>query len=174
MRRCGSSLAAPEPRQAATLGAAGHKAAQCREQLGLVQQKRVMPLVGLDLDEADIGGDRVEGMDQGPAFGGRKQPIAGERDDAEAWLGAGERSRQRSAMLGGEVEIIHRPRDVEVGVGVEPVDKRAALMAQIAFDLEIGVETVGDRVAVLQVAAEFAVQRGLRQIGDVRRHACDR
>ena len=64
-------------------------------------------------------------------------------------------------MLGGEVEIIHRPRDVEIGIGVEAVDEGAALVAQIALDLEIGVEAVGDRVAVLQVAAEFAVQRRL-------------
>ena len=60
-------------------------------------------------------------------------------------------------MLGGEIEIIHRPRDVEIGVGVEPVDKGAALMAQIALDLEIGVKPIGDGVAVLQVAAKFAV-----------------
>ena len=43
-------------------------------------------------------------------------------------------------------------------------------MAQIALDLKVGVETVSDGVAVLQVAAEFAVQRRFRQIGDVRCH----
>ena len=74
-------------------------------------------------------------------------------------------------MLGREIEIIHRACDVEIGIGVEPVDKSAALMAQIAFDLEIGVKPIGDGAAVLQIAAEFAVQRRLRQIGDVRRHA---
>ena len=44
-------------------------------------------------------------------------------------------------------------------------------MPQIALDLEIGVEPIGRPLAVLQVAAEFAVQRGFRQIGDVRCHA---
>jgi hypothetical protein len=46
----------------------------------------------------------------------------------------------RPAVLGGEVEIIHRAGDVEIGVGVEPVDEGAALVAQIALDLEVGVE----------------------------------
>src|SRR6267378_805047 len=153
-----SAMSAPEAGQAAMLGAAGQEAAQGREQLRLVQQKSVVTLVGLDLDKADIGGHRIQRMHQGAALRSRKQPIAGEGDDAEAWLRAREGGRQRPFMLGGEVEIIHRPRDVEIGVGVEPVDEGAALMAQIALDLEIGVETVGNRVAVLQVAAEFAVQ----------------
>ena len=74
-------------------------------------------------------------------------------------------------MLGGQVEIVHRPGDVEVGVGIEAVDEGGALVAQIALDLEVGVEAVGDAGAVLQVAAELAVQRRLRQIGDVRGHA---
>ena len=48
-----------------------------------------------------------------------------------------------------------------------------ALVAQIALDLEIGVEREGRVVAVLKLAAELAVQRGVRQIGDVRAHARD-
>ena len=56
----------PSPRsgQPAVLGAAGQKAAQGLEQLGLVQQEGVVALVGLDLDKADIGGDGVQRMDQ--------------------------------------------------------------------------------------------------------------
>src|SRR5262249_25954399 len=42
-----------------------------------------------------------------------------------------------------------------------------------AFNLEIGVETVSDRVPILQIAAELAVQGWLRQIRNVRRHARD-
>ena len=41
-------------------------------------------------------------------------------------------------------------------------------MAQIALHLEIRVEAEGQRLAVLQVAAELAVQRRFREIGDVR------
>ena len=43
-------------------------------------------------------------------------------------------------MLLGEIEIVHRAGDVEIGVGVEPVDEADPLVAQIALDLEIGVE----------------------------------
>ena len=44
-------------------------------------------------------------------------------------------------------------------------------MAQIGLDLEIGVEAEGERFAVLQRAAEFAVQRLVGQIGDMGGHA---
>ena len=60
-------------------------------------------------------------------------------------LRAGESIGQPSAMVGGEVEIVHRPRHVEVGVGVEAVDEGHALVAQIALDLEVGVEAEGER-----------------------------
>ena len=47
-------------------------------------------------------------------------------------------------------------------------------MAQVGFDLEIRVEPEGRLFAILKVAAELAMQRRLRQIGDVGRHAGDR
>src|SRR3982074_1904920 len=90
-----SAMSAPEAGQAAMLGAAGQEAAQGCEQLRLVQQKSVVTLVGLDLDKADIGGDRVQRMHQGAALRGREQPIAGEGDDAEARLRAREGGRRR-------------------------------------------------------------------------------
>ena len=81
------------PERAAGRGArrSRQKAAQGREQLRLVQQERVVALVGLDLDKADIGGDRVQRVHDGAALRGREQPVAGERDDAEARLRAAER-----------------------------------------------------------------------------------
>src|SRR5881275_1998214 len=88
-----SAMSAPETGQAAMLGAAGQKAAQGREQLRFVQQKRVVTLV--DLDKADIGRDRVQRMHQGSAFRCWEQPIAGEGDDAEPRLRAGKGGRQR-------------------------------------------------------------------------------
>ena len=60
-------------------------------------------------------------------------------------------------MLRRQVEIIAGARDVEVGIGVEALDKRNALMAQIILHLKIGVEAIGHSLAILQVAAEFAV-----------------
>ena len=144
------------------------------EQLRLVQQKGVVALVGLDLDEADIGRHRVQRVHDLAALARRIEPVAGEGDDAEARLHVLEGVGQRAAMVGGEVEIVHGAGDVEIGVGVEAVDEGRALMAQIALHLEIGVEAEGQRVAVLQLAAEFLVQRLGRQIGDVRGHARDR
>ena len=74
----------------------------------------------------------------------------------------------------GDVEIVHRARQIEIGVGVEALDEGRALVAQIALDLEIGVEREGRQLAVLHAAAELAMQRGVREIGDVRGHARDR
>jgi hypothetical protein len=66
---------------------------------------------------------------------------------------------QNAAMIGGEVEIIHRARHVEIGIGVEALDEGHALVAQIALDLEVGVEAEGRRFAILELAAELPVQR---------------
>src|SRR6266446_3902389 len=88
-------------------------------------------LVGCDLDEADIRGRRVEGMDDGAVLGRRVEPIAGEGNDAKARLGVAEGIGKDTAMFGGEVEVIASARDVEVGIGVEAVDKGNALVAQI-------------------------------------------
>ena len=147
------------------------EAADRGEQFRLVEQEGVMAAVGLDLDEGDRGAGGVQRMHDRAALLGREQPVAGEGDHAEARLGAGEGLGQPAAMVGGEVEIVHRPGHVEIGIGVEAVDEGHALVAQIALDLEIGVEAEGQRLAVLQIAAELAVQRRLRQIGDVGGHA---
>jgi hypothetical protein len=54
-------------------------------------------------------------------------------------------------MRAREVEIVHRARDVEVAVGVEAVDEGRALVAEVALDLEVGVEAEAQRIAILQV-----------------------
>ena len=79
-----------------------------------------------------------------------------------------------AVIIGGEIEIVHRAGQVEIGIGVEALDESDALVAQIALDLKIGVEREGRVVAILKLAAELAVQRRVRQIGDVRAHARDR
>ena len=109
-------------------------------------------------------------MHQRPRFRGRKQPVRRERHHAEPGLDAAKRLRQHAVMIGGDVEIIHRPRQIEIAVGVEPLDKGRALVAQIAFDLEIGVERKRRQLAILHPPPELAVQRGVRQIGDMRGH----
>ena len=55
-------------------GAAVEKALEHREEFRLVEQEGVMPLVRFDLDEADIGGDRIERVDDHAAL------IAGRQD----------------------------------------------------------------------------------------------
>ena len=106
--------------------------------------------------------------------GGRKQPVAGERDHAEPRRRAAEGVGGDAVIVGGEIEIIHRPGEIEIGIGVEPLDEGDALVAQIELHLKIGVEREGRVVAILKTAAEFAVQRGIGQISDVRAHARDR
>ena len=68
--------------------------------------------------------------------GGREQPVGGERHQQEPRLRAAEGSRKIAAAVRGQVEVVHRPRDRQVGVRVEPVDEGAALVAQVALHLE--------------------------------------
>ena len=112
-------------------------------------------------------------MHQRARFRGRKQPVAGERHHAEPGLDAAKRLRQHAVMIGGDVEIVHRPRQIEIAVGVEALDKGRALIAQIALDLEIRVERKRRQLAVLHPPPELAMQRGVRQIGDMRGHPRD-
>src|SRR5882724_8349221 len=91
--------------QAAMLGAAIEEAVQGGGEFRLVEQEGVMALVALDLDEADIGGDRVERVHDGAALGRGEQPVGGERGQAEAHLGVAKGVGQHAAMLGREVEI---------------------------------------------------------------------
>src|SRR4029077_19793636 len=95
-------------------------------------------------------------------------------DQAEARARALKGVGEHAAMIRGKIEIIHGTGNVEIGVGVEPVYEAQALIAEIALHLEVGVEAEGDLVAVLQVPAELSVQRVVREISDMRRHAGDR
>ncbi len=112
-------------------------------------------------------------MHERARFRGREQPVAGERHDAEPRLDAAEGLRQHAVMVGGDVEIVHRARQIEIAVGIEALDKGRALIAQIALDLEIGVERERRQLAVLHAPAELAMQRGVGEIGDVAGHARD-
>ena len=116
------------------------EAAHGREQLRLLQQEGVVALVGLDLDEADVGRHGVQRLHDLAALARRIEPVAGEGDHAEARLGALEGVGQHVAVLGGEVEVVDGAGDVEIAVGVEAVDEGGALVAQVALDLEVGVE----------------------------------
>ena len=129
-----------------------------------------MPEWRRQLDEARRRTRRVQRLYDAARFARGIQPVGVERHQAESRLRAPEGVGEQAAMLFGQIEIVHRAGDVEVGVGVEPVDEADPLMAQIAFDLEIGIEAEALGVARLQPSPEFLGQPGFRQIGDVRRH----
>src|ERR1700731_5115481 len=126
-----------------------------------------MAAIRLDIDKGNRGAARVQGMHDRARGLRRIKPIGIEGHDAEPGFGTLEGERQRAAVIGGEIEIITSPRHIEVRIGIETVDKAWALLAQIILDLEIGIEREGWRAAVLQLAAKFALQDSVRQIGDV-------
>ena len=155
-------------------GGALEEAAHDGEQLRLFEQEGVVTLVGDDFGERDPRAAGVERMHDGARFRRRKQPVAGEGDHAEARRAPLERIGEHAVVVAGEIEIVHRAREIEIGIGVEALDERDALVAQIALHLEIGVEGERRVVAILEAAPELAVQGRVRKIGDVRAHARDR
>ena len=108
------------PRRDLTMAEAAHDA----EQFGLVEQERVMAFIGHDLGERHARTRGVERMHDGARLRRREQPVRRERHHAEPGLDAAKGLRQHAAVIGGDVEIIHRPCQVEIAVGVEALDKR--------------------------------------------------
>src|SRR5690349_1172907 len=98
--------------EAAMFRAAREETAEHAIELRHVEQEGVMARVALDLDEADIGRNRVQRIDDHAALARREQPVAGEGNGAEAHRRAAKRIREDAAMLSREIEIIHRARDV--------------------------------------------------------------
>src|SRR5450759_4082565 len=159
-----SALRRKATRQAPCLAGAVEEAAHDAEQFRLLEQEGVVALVGDDLGERYARAAGVERVHDGARLRGRKQPVAGERNHAEPRLRALEGGRQHAVIGGGEIEIVHRAREIEIRIGVEALHERDALVAQIGFDLEIRVERKGRILAILKLAAEFPVQRGVGQI----------
>ena len=59
------------------------------------------------------------------------------------------------AMIFCQIKIIHRPRDIEIGIGIKSAREAQPLMPQIAFNLKIRVKAKGLGLAVLQATAKF-------------------
>ena len=57
------------------LRAAGEEAGDDAVKVWLIEQEGIMPLVGGDFDEADIGGGAIEGAGNDSTFGGGEQPV---------------------------------------------------------------------------------------------------
>ena len=130
-----------------------------------------MTLIAFNFDKADIGTGRIKRAHQRDALRSREQPIAGKRHDAKARIAIFERGRQIAAIFRRNIEIIHGAGNIEIAIGIKAFDKAHALMAQIALNLKIRIKAVSDFFAVLQIAPEFSLQCGFRQISDMRRHA---
>ena len=76
-----------------------------------------------------------------------------------------------AAVLPRQIEVRQRARRVEIGVRVEALDERVGLVAQVAFDLELGLrQRVADVVGVLQAPAELAADRDRGEVRDVADH----
>jgi hypothetical protein len=161
-------LSEPSPR---ALPAPSEKAAHDGEQFRLVEQECVVTLVRDDFGERHPCARRIERLDDGARLGSRKQPVAGERDDAEPRGRAMEGLGQNTIVIGCQIEIIHCPRQIEIGVRIEALDERNSLMPQIGLDLEIRIERKSRIRAILELAAELSMQRCVGQVGNVRAHA---
>src|SRR5690554_2273844 len=118
-----------------------------------------MALVCFHLNEADIRRRRDQRVDNLLVLRRREQPVTAEGDDAEARFRALKRGGEITAVITEKVEIIHRPRDIEIGISIEAIDEIDPLVAKITLHLEFRIEAIGEAVTILQVAAEFAVQR---------------
>ena len=132
---------------------------------------------------AEVGGEfgvaggftgAEKGGGDGAVLGGGEEPVAGEADDEGRSCDGGEGGLEGGGA-GGEVEGVESAGDIEVAVGVEAVDEAAALVAQVALDLETHVEGVeaGGGVFGDLAAAKFTVHAGVAEVGDVGHHAGD-
>ena len=149
------------------------------------QPKRTIYLAyGHDEEASGLAGAQ-EGLGDLAVLLGREEPVAGEADDQGFGEHGGEGVFERAVRVI-EIELVERARDVEVRVGVETINERLALVAQVALDFELEVEVGGGGLlrelgaelrALLarldRAPAEFAIHRGVGEVGDVRHHAGD-
>ena len=154
-------------------GAAEEAAHQRVEVLGFEQERIVAEVDGeLGVAGAFAGAQEREHESRGFAPGGKSQSLVKATHSVSASTGA--KACSSEPCGGGQVEVVERARDVEVGVGVEAVDEALALVAQVALDLELHVEGVRGVVGRARPApAELLVHALVGQVGDVRHHARD-
>mmetsp|Transcript_6973 Transcript_6973/g.29526 ORF Transcript_6973/g.29526 Transcript_6973/m.29526 type:complete len:380 (-) Transcript_6973:1175-2314(-) len=111
-----------------------------------------------------------QGLDDLARARRREAPVGREAGDEELGRGRREGARQVAAMLGGRVEVVECAGDQQIGVGVEVVAELVALVAQIAFDLELDLLRGVAELAGLELAAELLGHHIVAQIGDVADH----
>ena len=98
-------------------------------------------------------------------------PIGAEAHQQELAARHRKGGAQVAAMCQRRVEVVERAGDQQVGVGVEIVAELVALVAQVAFDLELGLQRAVAESPVAQAAAELLRHRVVAHVGDVADHA---
>ena len=121
-------------RDAVEVGAHHAHVARVFEQEGVVAMRRV------DLGVAHVAPVVEQGLDDLAAARRREAPVGGEAHQQELarWPRASA-LREVAAVAARRVEVVERPRDQQVGVGVEVLAELVALVAQVALDLELDV-----------------------------------
>src|ERR1700730_2419871 len=105
------------------------KAAHNVEQFRLLEEERVVALVGDDLAKRNPRAPGIERVHNRTRIRGRKQPIGGKRDHAEQGGRILEGVRQHALAVRREIKIVHRTGQIEIRIGVEALNETAALVA---------------------------------------------
>ena len=74
-------------------------------------------------DKTGLRARRIERMNNRAGLARRIEPVAIETDQAKTRFGTLEGIGECPAMFLRQIEIVHCPRDIEIAVGIEPVDK---------------------------------------------------
>ena len=80
-----------------------------------------MPVRRAEFHEAHLRACRVQRVDDVAAFGGGVEPVGIEADQTEPRLRSRKGVRQLAAVFFGDIVIIHRAGDIEIGVRVEAI-----------------------------------------------------
>ena len=126
---------------------------------------------GADLGEADIPPGAHHRLHHLVRARGVKSPIRGERHHQATCLYTFVSRDQVAAIVSSRIEVVQQSCHQQIAVGVETVDERRTLVAQITFNLKVGVEVEG-QLSLAQLATKFLAHAVFGQIGDVAEHAC--
>ena len=139
-----------------------------RHVLRVVEQERVVPVCGDDLrvrDGAVVVDQRLHDLARAR---GSEAPVGRERDDEEAAGRGRQRPREIAAGGRGRIEVVERLGDAQVGVRIVVLGELLALMPQVRFDLELGLER--ELEPFPQRAAELLLHLLVGQVGDMPDH----
>jgi hypothetical protein len=112
------------------------KTADERVEFFTLEQKGIVTEIGGEFGVAGAFAGAQKGLGDLAVLLGREEPVTGEADDQGFGEDGGEGVFKRAVGVV-EIELVERACDVEVRVGVETVDERLALVAQVALDFEL-------------------------------------